>query len=59
MSDILKLCELPRGGVWREMVMLKLRKQREEGGPEKEHCERMEERTAEPRATETRGDNQA
>ena len=41
------------------MVMLKLRKQREEGGPEKEHCERMEERTAEPRATETRGDNQA
>ena len=40
-------------------MMLKLRKQREEGGPEKEHSERMEERTAEPRATETGGDNQA
>lgn len=53
------LCGLPRARVWREMVMLKLRKQKEEGGPEKEHSERKEERTTEPRAIETRGDHRA
>lgn len=43
-SKILKSCGIPCERVWREMVMPKLREQKEEGGPEKEHPDREEEK---------------